>query len=348
MGEALRGRENALNFARLLLAVGVVVSHAWPLGGFGRDPGFGGQSIGGWCVAGFFAISGYLIPASRQRQSLRAYAVRRGLRILPGLWLCLVVTAFVFAPVAASVSDVDYDLSTAVEYVLANATTLYLRPDVGEELAGVPFPDAWNGSLWTLQWEVLCYLLAGLCVSRSASRRRHVIPALALVGLGGLVGGPFFAVLGYFGAGWLLGAFRDRVRLTWALSAAGVAAIVVVIVSDAPSALTVLPVAYLVLAFGATCPILRGTGTDLSYGLYIFAFPVQQTLALAGVQRAGWVAFLASSLGAALLLARGSWFLVESPALSLAHRWLRDSHGSTRARRSSGRRVGSRTAGAET
>lgn len=319
LGDSLSGRDNALNFVRLLLAVGVVVSHAWPLGGFEPEPGLGGQTLGTWCVAGFFAISGHLIPGSRQRLTLRTYAIRRALRIFPGLWVCLAVVAFGLAPVAARVAQVHYDIRVAADFALLNATASNLRAGIGHELDGVPFPRAWDGPLWSLQYEVLCYLVVGLVVSRSSSRRASLATAVALGVLGTSSGGAPYSVLAYFSAGWVLGALRERVRVCWELAAASVVWVGVVVVAGAPLTLAALPVAYLVLAFGATSPLRWGSARDLSYGVYIYAFPAQQMLALGGVQRAGTPVFVAASLAVALPLAWLSWSLVEAPALRFAH-----------------------------
>ena len=87
LATAFDPRHNSLNALRLALATLVIVSHAWPIGGFGNDPHIGDLSFGGWAVAGFFAISGFLITSSRLRSSFSAYLWRRMLRIFPGLWV---------------------------------------------------------------------------------------------------------------------------------------------------------------------------------------------------------------------------------------------------------------------
>lgn len=333
LGDSLSGRDNALNFGRLLLAIGVVISHTWPLGGFGDEPRFGGQTLGSWCVAGFFAISGYLIPLSRQRQSLGRYVAKRCLRILPALWVCLAFIAFGFAPLAAAITRVDYHPPAAAEYFWANAGTLYARTHVGNELANLPFPNAWNGSLWTLQWEVLCYVIAGLSLSRSSSRIGQVVPAVGVLAIGTLAGGPFFSLLAYFGAGWLLACYRHSLHVSGRLAVASGVTLAVVTIFGAPFPLGALPLSYLLLAFGAASPVRWGQARDLSYGLYIFAFPVQQLIALTHLQRAGWLASLVTSLSVTLLLAWWSWTFVEAPALKLAQQ-CRIGRASNRAPRS--------------
>jgi peptidoglycan/LPS O-acetylase OafA/YrhL len=82
-------RDKALNFVRLILAGLVVVSHTWPSGGFGPDPHFGDLNLGSWAVAGFFAISGYLVTGSRMSPPVGQFALRRMLRNSPKLPLPL-------------------------------------------------------------------------------------------------------------------------------------------------------------------------------------------------------------------------------------------------------------------
>src|SRR3712207_9395911 len=69
-------RRNSLNFLRLVLATLVIVSHAWPLGGLGEDPHVGAVTLGYFAVAGFFAISGWLITESRFASELPRHAWR--------------------------------------------------------------------------------------------------------------------------------------------------------------------------------------------------------------------------------------------------------------------------------
>jgi peptidoglycan/LPS O-acetylase OafA/YrhL len=81
-----------------------------------------------------------------------------------------------------------------------------------------------------------------------------------------------------------------------------------------------LPLAYLVLAFGAWCPLLRGIRRDLSDGVYVYAWPVQQGLALAGAQRFGPVVFMVAAVMLVVPLAWLSWTYVERPALRMVPR----------------------------
>jgi peptidoglycan/LPS O-acetylase OafA/YrhL len=320
LGEALRGRDNALNFVRLLLAVGVVVAHSWPLGGFGPTPRLGSMGLGGLGVAGFFAISGYLIPASRQTSSLGTFAKRRAFRIFPGMWVCLVIIGVGFAPLAASMAGVAYDYGAVRHFFLVNASSVYMVPGIGSELAHNPVPNNWNGSLWTLSFEVLCYVIAGCAVRRGSEPLGNLVGA-ALIGTIGILGaGTLFAVLAYFSVGWILWIVRERVPASWGLVLVGIAATLASAFFFAPLPVTAISVGLLVLTLGAVCPIRWGSTWDLSYGVYIYAFPVQQILVVMGVHYLGLLTYLGAVLALTFPLAWASWMAIEAPALRLARR----------------------------
>src|SRR5690606_38712772 len=47
-------------------------------------------------------------------------------------------------------------------FVYLNSTLRIGAYDIAGTPTGVPYPGAWNGSLWTLYYEFLCYLIVGL------------------------------------------------------------------------------------------------------------------------------------------------------------------------------------------
>ncbi len=177
LGSALDERGNALNLIRLVLASAVVVGHATPLGGFSPNVLTDISSI---AVNGFFVLSGFLIAGSRMRNGLGRYLWHRTLRIMPAFWVSLVVVAVVIAPTAAIVSGETWQLSSALTYVTANLTLDISQWGIADTLQHVPFAGAWNGSLWTLQFEFLAYVAAGLLLT-SRLVRRHLRLVLCLV-----------------------------------------------------------------------------------------------------------------------------------------------------------------------
>ena len=358
LGQEFDPRRNALNAWRLALATGVILCHSWPL--TGRRVSFepAHQLLRDVWVDGFFAISGFLITASwLSNPRLRNYFVARGLRILPGLWVCLTITAFVIAPIGVAIQGgpaAKLLLSRApIEYVLKNSAVAMLKPDIGGTPQGVPWSHAWDGSLWTLLPEVFCYITVAVLGVTGLLSRRWLIPAalamaLALSALlppwsvfadaieaqqqidpakAALVLGAVatrFAVM--FLAGALLCQFRDVIPARWSLVAVSV--VIVLASSLLPNYRLIggIPLTYAIIASGALIhdKHLR-LRTDLSYGVYIYAFPIQQLLVIWGLGSMNPVVFAVIAAFATVPLAALSWFLVEKPSLSLKSRLKRRS-----------------------
>ena len=137
-------RRNALNAWRLTMALGVILWHSFGLTGrHVLNPPLH-QFLSDIWVDGFFAISGFLITSSwLHTRRRRDYFAARGLRILPGLWVCLIVTAFVIAPVSAALqghSPAKLILSGApLEYIVKNSAVLQSSPMSAEHRAGSGF-----------------------------------------------------------------------------------------------------------------------------------------------------------------------------------------------------------------
>jgi peptidoglycan/LPS O-acetylase OafA/YrhL len=338
-------RDNSLNALRLVLASLVIVSHAWPLGGFGDDPMLGDLNLGAWAVAGFFAVSGWLITSSRLSTGLLDYLWRRFLRIYPAYLVCLVVVSFAFAPLSQLLGNGTFHPADGLSYVVNNIALAMRQGGIGDTLAEVPFPNEWDGALWTLFYEFLCYL--GVAALVSALPRRLVRPgALVVLVVAGLVqagvrwGGvdaPTLVVdgsmlAGFFFAGAVLFLYRDRVEVSRRMVAVAVLALLAVGLLHSGSVLAGLPMAYLCLWLGVRLPLRHvGRPNDVSYGMYIYGFPVQQTLALVGAQRLGVAAFVLLGIGCTVPLAVLSWFVVEKRAMR-HRRWGSTLDGRLRAR----------------
>jgi peptidoglycan/LPS O-acetylase OafA/YrhL len=88
---------------------------------------------------------------------------------------------------------------------------------------------------------------------------------------------------------------------------------------------------------------------DLSYGVYIYAFPIQQLLASFGLARLNPIVFFVIATAATVPLAALSWFLVERRAISLKRRIERKSDKQTTAtaERRSSESVGAPSGGEE-
>ncbi|GIF05173.1 acyltransferase family protein [Actinoplanes siamensis] len=358
---AFSGPDNSFGFLRLLFAFAVLVSHSLPLGYGEEDLGGGlthGQTVLGEIgLLGFFTISGFLITRSAGRLPLPRYLWHRALRILPGLWVCLIVTGFVFAPVVAliergSLAGLFTEPGGPVSYVANNLAIKIRQYGISDLLLDTPYGELTgtsvvNGPLWSLLYETLCYLLvAGLAVAGVLRRARWVIVLLAAGLLGWIVRdflgapripgpqgqhGPFLGIgaldaysLIYLTYVFLLGALFQVYRRSIVLNDGGALAAAVVLAGTLRfggfAVLGYPAFAYLVLwlAIRLPAPLRRvGRRRDYSYGFYIYAFPVQQLLALLGVPDLGLVAYIALASLGTLALAIPSWHLVERPAMSV-------------------------------
>ncbi|MCX2179183.1 acyltransferase [Streptomyces sp. SKN60] len=362
VAELLTGRNNSLGLLRLILASAVVVSHARILGYGGREylhAFSGGQTdLGKLSVYGFFVLSGILVTRSGVRLTLGRFLWHRVLRILPGFWVCLLVAAFVAAPLLYwrlhSTMEGFGGPAGPVDYLTGNWAVATQQYDISGVMAdarstGLVHNGAFNGALWSLRYEFLCYLaVAALAVTGVLARARRAVVLITAV-LGWLVireastdafwAGPYSAhglpifqlppfgqinasFLVYLGFAFALGAvielYKERVPVSDPL---GIAALVVLLGSLHFGYLFTVGIpafAYLLvwLAIRLPAPCRRiGAKNDYSYGIYIYGFLVQQTLALLGLARWGLAAYLALTFVLTVLLAAASWHLVERPAM---------------------------------
>jgi peptidoglycan/LPS O-acetylase OafA/YrhL len=309
---------NGFDILRVAAALAVIFHHTGPLNGRPAVQLLGAD-FGAFGVGVFFVVSGYLVTESYRRSGDPGrYLARRALRIWPGLIVSLVLTAVVLGPLVATLAAADYfrDPQWAL-YILRNTLLYPVTYDLPGVFVSSPAYGV-NGSLWTLRLEVSCYLgvaLLGVLGRLNAASVAVLAAAAALTALvlglarPDFAAGPGFRLLmlaARFGFLFLAGAWlqlRGRPPGLW-----------LVAVSTAllftPAWFIGLPAVAIRLGL---LPAAR-LPADFSYGLYIYAFPVQQVLA-----EQGRLDF-ALSVACTLPLAVASWFLVERPMLRLKPR----------------------------
>jgi peptidoglycan/LPS O-acetylase OafA/YrhL len=357
LGERLDAGPNGIGMLRLILALAVLVSHAWVLGGFGPEPlvglGRNEDTLGTIAVAGFFVLSGILISRSWVRRPRpAAYLRHRVLRIFPGFWVCLAVIALVIAPLCwLSLHGTGRGFpilgrNSALGYIADNFPLFISQSGIRGTQIGVPFSvvpaGLLNGSLWTLFYEFLCYLgvLALGMLGLLARERRALIAAFTVASLLLLayvverhsvvnltqsleVSDLTVRVVVAFALGVTMFQFSDVIPMTrtWFLVALGLC--IASIYAGWLDYGGLIAFAYVVVWVGLELPIrdLERRG-DLSYGIYLYAFPVQQLLAVRAGYRWGVAVYILLTLVLVVPLAVGSWFLVERPAL----RWKSPRH----------------------
>jgi peptidoglycan/LPS O-acetylase OafA/YrhL len=335
----LRNRRNNFDVLRLLAASFVLYSHSYALTAHPEPfADVSGWTFGEIGVVMFFAMSGFLIAKSWSDQPQFApFAVKRGLRLIPALVVAVSVTVFVVGPIFTVLPLSSYftDPTTWI-YLLRCSFLITFFGKLPGVFTTNPYPDAVNGSLWTLPVEASCYAMAAVLGSLGLLRRSRLLVAfgvvlvlfvtplssISLAPAGGTTSGnlPLVIMLGAtFVLGTIAYSLRARLRLSWTIGAALMALWILTWGGGWARASGILAIAFavLVLAFRTPAWLRRLTAPgDLSYGIYVYAFPVQQSVA------AIWGAIdpllmMTISFLVTYGLAFISWRLVERPALAL-------------------------------
>lgn len=297
------GRDNNFDFLRFVFAAMVIFSHSFAMLYNGTwhayDPllhwSHGQMAFGGAAVDGFFLISGFLITQSWARsRGLSDFVQKRMRRILPALAAVLLVTVFAVGPLATCLTGAAYWHSPRTYAYLMFMGTLNLH--LTDRLPGVfernPLAFRVNGSLWTIRCEVFCYLLvAALGLLRCYRRPVFVLIAAAgavavaaLEARHGTTLGDWadsFRVLTYFLWGMAFYLYRGGIPRSRTLLLACLAGLAVSGVGHILAYTLPLLGSYTLFytAFNPGLHLQRfAKHGDFSYGLYLYAFPIQQLL----------------------------------------------------------------------
>ncbi len=292
----------------------------------------------GWLPLGplavyiFFAISGYLISISWSRDSnISRFIFKRALRIFPGLVVCIFLTIFVLGAYTTSLSLPQY-LSSPVTLAYAKNILLNINYTLPGVFETTTYARAVNGSIWSLPVEFSMYLIFAVvsAVCRVRWLHRAVIISLAhvffityyFVGIPDVV---FYSLpikyIAICGLYFLVGVVIQQWSLLRFSSVTSTVILIIIWLSLSRwpiffeyASYLILP--YIVISFGASSSIMLAhlDGFDYSYGIYIYAFPVQQVINMYFVSRGHLFGFLVSAL-ITTILAGMSWHLVEKPAL---------------------------------
>jgi len=334
-------RANNFDAVRLLAALSVVFSHSFLVaeGSEASEPFV--WLTGNQCILGlvgvfvFFIISGYLVTASFCRTPMPGrFAQRRFLRIYPGLVVNVLVCAFLIGPLVSSLALPAYLAEPELGDFLYKALTLNPGP---LQLPGVLFVDnsvglLINGSLWTLRYEVMMYVVV-LILGLAGLLRLSI--SIVLTGIGiAAVGfeqhlkpfgdfGEAAWFLGFFGSGMVLYFIRDRLAFDWRGVLIAFAALVFFVLIGRFIMLFPLAGAYMVIGFAR-----RHDGFldyskylgDLSYGVYVYGWPAEELVMWLSGGRAAWWQIFFGSLCIALPAAWLSWHGIEKRALRWGRR----------------------------
>ena len=339
-------RKNNFTFLRLLFAVLVIVSHSFELIDGDRHRElltslFHTLSFGELAVDGFFLVSGFLIVQSWQHKpAFISFCTKRIRRIYPAFIVASLLCAIVVGPLGSA--DPGLYFQQFQPWPFLKGMLLARVPVVPLHVfEGQPYPSV-NGAMWTIGYELRCYLVVALCGVCGIAGRRFtwlflgtIAFALSLVpGIGqplaaqcpGLICGNFLTwmqFLAFFSAGACFYLFRDRIayKTSWACLAAGILLVCMFWLASAQIALATFG-AYILFWFAfRQGPWLAQwrTAPDISYGVYLYGWPIQKLLIWYIPALSPWIVLLLAC-GLSCICGLLSWYLVERPFLQHQNR----------------------------
>lgn len=347
--ERYAGFGPGFDMLRLLLASGVVLWHSFPLttGSPQLIEGTPFWFLVSAMVPMFFALSGFLVTASAARTRVVPFLLNRGARIFPALVSVVLFAALILGPIFTTLPLADYFRASEFHRYLMGVAGLvsFHLPGVWENL---PTPNNVNGSLWTVPHELLCYAIVAVFMVAGLLHRvafmigffalifvlaifaeMPVRPA-ALAPLTFLLDSVHFAqgskIIPFFVFGSILYTAQKRIPYSDLLGLLSLAVILLVGAFFEPSArkgpllwLATAPMlTYIVVWLGLKTLKMPKflEGKDLSYGVYLWHFPILQMLVWSTGVTSWWMLFLMSLLPVGVV-SWLSWHHIEKPALVL-------------------------------
>ena len=170
------GRSTGFDYLRIVLAAAVIAWHSFGIS-YGADYSYEIMTsvyrpFVSLIMPMFFALSGFLVAGSLHRtKAISSFVALRAIRILPALAVEVVLSAMIIGPLLTTVPSASYfGSSTWIHYFLN------MIGDIHYQLPGLfsknPIPNVVNGQLWSVPWELNCYLaLTALALTRLANTR---------------------------------------------------------------------------------------------------------------------------------------------------------------------------------
>ncbi len=332
---------NNFDLLRFLAAIAVIFSHSFVLCTGHSDPlsisSHGLFDFGGLAVATFFTISGYLIAASYVRRNEIIYFFwARILRIFPGLFVAVLFCVLIIGPLNTQLTIYNYFVDKqTLSYFLKNISLIHIHP--WDFLPGTfvnnVYPNAVNGSLWTLPLECVMYILLGILGLLGVitnAKLKPLIFIMTLIGIyllnfnHGVTIIPIHFLKDYlpsiccFMLGTIFFIYSNKIAIN------GKGLLLLTVLTG------LMPHAYFICFFYATfsyCVLYFALNTfymsalfkkigDMSYGLYIYAFPIQQLLVHYFALENAYILFLIT-VPITGIFAYMSWHLIEKKVLKL-------------------------------
>jgi peptidoglycan/LPS O-acetylase OafA/YrhL len=338
---------NNFGMLRLLFACLVILSHSpWILyGDYSNEiltKTFGTMDIGSVALDGFFLISGYLVTMSYQHSySIKNYLLKRCLRIFPGFAIASLISVFIFAPMSYGwQAMLNLPLSEWIKIPLRIITLQ--QPWVANTLHNTKHSsevlDILNHPMWSIRYEFACYISVVFLSVIGLQNRKYFLLVTVLSMLTLMycliqinyfhheIPFQIFCIPRLFFA-FLIGSafYIYQYKIIWNNHASWVCAILLLTVFSnqylAEPTLILLG-GYILfnfaLNFKSAWLSKIGTNIDMSYGVYLYAWPIQVLIAINSPSISPWSLTL-YALILSMLMGYFSWKLVEKPCLQMKH-----------------------------
>lgn len=342
------GATSGFDYLRVLLSVSVVLVHSFRIVNgpefIGEDTPVLVRGLINLILPMFFALSGFLVTASLFRlNNLPVFLTFRALRIFPALMVEVALSALILGAVMTTLPVSEYFTAEGFRVYFTNMLGI-----VNFHLPGVfennPTTEV-NGSLWTVPFELECYIALAILSLLTIVRRRFLILAVIVLFSAFICFTTAFdhgdGLLDFtqrtmvqddihisrllvisFLAGVVMYVFRDRLPATPYVAGGALALAIILLSMPLLYGFAVLPAAYATVWLGLLTPpknrLLRSG--DYSYGIYLYAYPIQQTVWSMGGAGQNVAGNLVISLIAVSLFAAFSWHCIEKPSLGLKNR----------------------------
>jgi peptidoglycan/LPS O-acetylase OafA/YrhL len=326
---------NNFDFIRFIAASSVIISHSVPLTNNGssyiNELTKGQIDLGAISVNTFFVISGYLILSSYIRmQSIPKYLLARVLRIYPALIVVSIFTALIVGPIVTKLSLYEYFNSNNTWLYLFNTTVPISSPVFslpGFYTGCGHYTDAVNGSIWTIGWEVKCYLLVIIIGFLRLLNKNLVLTITSVMVLYyGVLNHEEIRLYTYFFIGMCFYLFKENIRYKYFITGIALISIFLACFFGKYLNLTLLIAgSYLLFGFSFSKKIKFyhfGKYGDFSYGIYLYGFLIQQLVMIYFHGSMNNTLNYMISLPIAVMCGIASYFCIEKPCMNLKNKIL--------------------------
>lgn len=328
---------SGFDYIRIILSISVLAWHSYP---FTQGNAAANEIANSWVgnftyfiLPMFFALSGFLVTASLERtSSIPKFLWLRAIRLFPALTVEVVLSALVLGPLLTTLPLADYFSDPKFRTYFLNCIG-YIHYELPGLFASNPYENIVNVSLWTVPFELECYLAITFFALIRLTRYPKLFLALFFVAITGKsaislltstasaapshIGGRQLVL--FFLAGILLYLNRSIIPRSGILALVSLAIGFIFLHNSNLVYMAALPIAYITVWLGLLTPpkipvIMSG---DYSYGIYLYAGPVQQTLVNSTEIGKTYIGNVLLSLLFVSLFAAFSWHFIEKPTLKL-------------------------------